>query len=704
MRFSKSLLAAAVAAASLHVSAADVPVSEWVNGIPPDTYSVMVGTDLTYTGTGSEELVMTQDPSVNVGESPMVVANGHELKIENIKSLTIIGTGVEGKWNSGIYTNTQKSSAITVSVSDSISVEGTTFAVHALDGTIKLEANDISLKGGNAIVAQVNGEVSLKAANKLSIEATSTAVFSQSFGTPGEAHAVSLSAKDLKITSSGGSAVASDYIGNISIDVETADLTGTTGIRTSGGSIMLKGDDIEVTGTNGVAISITEHAETSKAGTLTLNTQKLTANGTLDASEGKVTVENQNAVIVSTGDASAVSIGELDGENLTIELDHIIQTPDTQTVSIGTNKLARTDVRFSASAVDNYSAEEAAEVMKEAVDLGTVDGTADGAAAAGTLTGYGTNFTTTVDAATGAATTTGSDITKSTMDMAAMTLVAWRNEVTTLNDRMSTLRSSSNTAGVWARWNGGKYKYDDRNLSNTFNTIEIGADRQIEGTPWIIGASLSYTKGDGDFQQGDTDSDAYSGALYAMWSHEKGSFVDMVMKTGRISTDYDFYNRHGGAVDSAKLDQTGFIVGVETGHRFALTDMFFVEPQLQLTYSRLSGVHETTSLRTVDLKASDSLIGRIGAMAGISCPNDMGQAYIRISALRDFRGDIDGTFMSNGNPYAVNMELDQNWVEFALGANFKLTDNFYTFVDVQKSTGGDIELDWRANIGAKYLF
>ena len=158
------------------------------------------------------------------------------------------------------------------------------------------------------------------------------------------------------------------------------------------------------------------------------------------------------------------------------------------------------------------------------------------------------------------------------------------------------------------------------------------------------------------------------------------------------------------AVDSAKIKQTGFIMGVETGHRFALSDMLFIEPQLQLTYSRLSGISKVTEMRTLDLEAADSLIGRVGVMTGINCPNDRGSVYVRISGLRDFRGDIDGTFTSNGNAYQVNMDLDQNWFEFALGANVKLASNAYVFADVQKSSGGDIDLDWRANIGAKFFF
>lgn len=371
-------------------------------------------------------------------------------------------------------------------------------------------------------------------------------------------------------------------------------------------------------------------------------------------------------------------------------------------LTIVTNNAEDTSVTYLAEAVDDHTADEVLDRMRSSVDFGKKS---DGTAADGFATALGTNFTVYTDTK-GNSRVDGSDLTKSTNDLAAMTLVAWRNEVTTLNDRMSTLRTSPAATGVWARYNGGEYEYDARSVKNEFHTIEVGADHNIGNGPWTIGASLAYTKGDGDFEQGETDSDSYSAALYALWSHESGSFVDMVMKTGRIESDYDFYNLHGGATDSGKLKQTGFIVGIETGHRFALPMNTFVEPQIQLTYSRLSSVHETTAARTIDLEASDSLIGRVGVMAGIACPNNKGAAYVRVSALRDFRGDIDGTYSSvtGGGAYTLSQELDDDWFEFAVGANYNVTDNFVTFVDVQRSTGAEIELNWRANVGAKLFF
>lgn len=299
----------------------------------------------------------------------------------------------------------------------------------------------------------------------------------------------------------------------------------------------------------------------------------------------------------------------------------------------------------------------------------------------------------------------GSELTQSSMDIVALSMLAWRNETTTLNDRMATLRGNPANVGAWVRWNGGEYQYDDRGVEHQFNTIEVGVDTLVN-PQWTIGASFSYTKGDGDFDHGTTDSDTYAGALYALWTHESGSFVDVVAKAGKLSTDFDFRGVSGVEADSGSFDQNGFIFGVETGHRFALPMNTFVEPQIQLTYSSLGSDSVTTQSRHIDIDTTESLIARVGVMAGITCPNNRGSAYVRVSALHDFQGDVEGSFRARNNPDSITMteELDDTWMEFGLGADFKVSDNAYVFTDVLKSTGGEIDLDWRANVGAKLFF
>lgn len=515
-----------------------------------------------------------------------------------------------------------------------------------------------------AVHAMQDSEISLKAGNDISLTSNRNGLFGQN-------------TSKISVESETGS-----------VDIVTAGTTVGTGNATSLNSVEISiksGKKITLENTSGGSAIRTQ----TNGGALSFEAPEgMEVTGNIDTTSGKVTFADNTSQIVVHGGSSA-HFGELHGKELNFYFDDFAE--GTSTLSVTDDMTEVINVAVGYEGMDRFTQEEAISALNDLYSTGERNG-------------FGTNYTVRIDEK-GNATVTGSDITKMTNDLAAASLVAWRNEITTLNDRMSTLRTSPSTIGAWVRYNGGEYQYDARSMKHQFNTIEVGADAKVSDN-WIVGASFAYTKGDGDYEQGETETDTYSGAFYALWTHEKGSFVDFVMKAGRMENDFDFYNLTGGAYDNGTLEHTGFVMGIETGHRFALPMNAFVEPQLQLTYSRLSSVSETTAARHVELEAMDSLVGRVGIMAGIDCPNDRGSAYVKISALRDFRGDIDGTYSSvtGGGAYSLSQELDDNWFEYAVGGNFKLSDNAYLFADVAKSAGGDIDLDWRANVGAKLFF
>ena len=301
--------------------------------------------------------------------------------------------------------------------------------------------------------------------------------------------------------------------------------------------------------------------------------------------------------------------------------------------------------------------------------------------------------------------TSESSIGKSTRALASMQSTLWRAELSSISDRLSTIRTNNGLIGSWARVTGANRDFDAMGIDADTYTIEVGVDKGFEGTPWVVGASLAYTNGDGDFENGTSESDAYTVAGYATYLADNGSFVDLMMKTGRINADFKF--RSSDVVDEGSLDQTGFIIGIEAGHRFDLPMNTFVEPLVGLTYSRLSSVSEETSARKIKLEASDSLIGRVGISAGFKCPQNRGEAYVRVAGARDFRGDIDGTFTSASNNAATvsfSDDLDDNWFEAAIGANYRITDNAVLFLDVERDFGAEIETQWKANIGGRVYF
>lgn len=49
-------------------------------------------------------------------------------------------------------------------------------------------------------------------------------------------------------------------------------------------------------------------------------------------------------------------------------------------------------------------------------------------------------------------------------------------------------------------------------------------------------------------------------------------------------------------------------------------------------------------------------------------------------------------------------DLGDTWVEFGIGANFNWTPNTYTYVDLERTNGGEVKENWRWNIGLRHVF
>ena len=100
----------------------------------------------------------------------------------------------------------------------------------------------------------------------------------------------------------------------------------------------------------------------------------------------------------------------------------------------------------------------------------------------------------------------------------------------------------------------------------------------------------------------------------------------------------------------------------------------------------------------------DSLIGRIGVRAGVKFPEKKGNLYVRVSGVHDFQGDSNMTASKNGQYSHVSDDLGGSWVEYGLGANFNLTDATYTYVDLERTSGGEVMEKWRWNVGLRTVF
>ena len=175
-------------------------------------------------------------------------------------------------------------------------------------------------------------------------------------------------------------------------------------------------------------------------------------------------------------------------------------------------------------------------------------------------------------------------------------------------------------------------------------------------------------------------------------------FADVIARVGFTNSEI---NAKGGKAD---LDNEALSLSAEYGWRLPVCDQFFVEPQVELTYTHVTGADFTIKTAQYDVDSVDSLIGRAGLAAGWKLPNDRGNVYARASVVHEFLGDAKITGINKGNSIPYEIDGDDTWLEYGIGANVKLTDKTYIWADVERTEGADIDEEWRGTVGIRYSF
>lgn len=286
---------------------------------------------------------------------------------------------------------------------------------------------------------------------------------------------------------------------------------------------------------------------------------------------------------------------------------------------------------------------------------------------------------------------------QSTLELATATPLALNRIL--MNDvrkRLGDIRSAQGTSGAWARYDGGRLS-GLGGYENDFNTIQVGVDTQPTADPLRLGMAFSYTKSDTDYARGSADMDAYSLAGYGLWLGENGQFVDVVARMATAKTDMNVDGVNKGAMDNLALSLSG-----EFGWRFDVMNNFFVEPQIEATYTYVDAEKLTLNDGSnYSFDAADSLLGRTGLAFGMKCPNNKGNVYAKVSAVHEFLGD---TAVTGGNGTVYSLDGKDTWIEYGLGANFNLTDSTYIWADVERTSGGALDEDYRATLGVRYAW
>ncbi len=276
----------------------------------------------------------------------------------------------------------------------------------------------------------------------------------------------------------------------------------------------------------------------------------------------------------------------------------------------------------------------------------------------------------------------------------------WRNIMTddTITNRLGDLRLDKEANGVWARVKASSIQgqgYDSKR-----QMFQVGIDKTIGNRTYGFAVDHSNTKG--TYAEGNGKGSMTGISLYMTNYQDDGMYGDLVLRAGRLRSDMDSY---GDFPDSFDFDTNGYSISYELGKTFEQVNGWFVEPQVQLAYGRLSGGDYTTERGVkVDRSAINSLLGRLGFTLGRRL-NDTNDYYLKANFYREFAGkDTMDLVAANGEVMNYVRENKGNWFELGIGGNVKLAEKTYLYGDVAKTFGGDIKKKWQVNAGMRFTW
>lgn len=284
-------------------------------------------------------------------------------------------------------------------------------------------------------------------------------------------------------------------------------------------------------------------------------------------------------------------------------------------------------------------------------------------------------------------------------NVAATAIVAWRQEDSTLSQRLGELRESDGGQGIWVRMSRGEFEYDGE-YKNQYNFFQMGYDWAAGS--WHYGAAVSHNDGQTTYTHGDGENRSTSLSLYGTWLGDKGHYADIVLKQGRLSNDFDIYTEAGHT--SGDYDAWGTSLSGEYGMKVDLDGGWYVTPQAQLTLMRIGGEDYTTNNGIkVNQDSLESAVGRVGFEVGKRI-SDSGSIYAKASLLHDFAGSADTYLSLNGLTNSYHQDIGDTWCEAGIGFNYKTSENSYVYADVVKTFGGDVATPWQWNAGIRWTF
>lgn len=451
---------------------------------------------------------------------------------------------------------------------------------------------------------------------------------------------------------------------------------------------------------NGAQNNLIGDVDISNSGTIALgDASKTTVDGNITADAGSTLSLGNGELELAEGNTATIG-GTLSSENGTVVINEVSQGENKVfTVSSLSGNLT---VAASGSLNDKYSdISEAASALEDSISITTDPNSGADYELIGRSGAISDGWTANSN---GEITSrTENESFNAFKNFNAMTLIAWRAENNHLTQRLGDIRSNPGTVGAWARVYGYDSEFSDGvSINYKSNAVQVGADFRF-AEHYVAGAAFSYTDGTGDFSNGGADAESYSLAAYLSGYFPCGGYFDVIGRIGRLSTDISAANQTN--VMTADYDNTAFGLSAEIGYRWDVTQMFYIEPQAELSYAIALG-DDFTASNGVEISQDDyqSLVGRLGARIGANFANNKGSVYMTASVNHDFLGDADSEARLGDIARDLNVDVGGTWVSYGVGGQFNTTDKLSFYGTLEKSSGSEYSEDYRYSVGMRYVW
>ncbi|MDD4159358.1 MAG: autotransporter outer membrane beta-barrel domain-containing protein [Synergistaceae bacterium] len=294
----------------------------------------------------------------------------------------------------------------------------------------------------------------------------------------------------------------------------------------------------------------------------------------------------------------------------------------------------------------------------------------------------------------------------------------WYTEVDTLFNRTGMYKDDY-AGGVWANVAAKKSEFSPENgieFEQKFKTISLGYDKKVEqkeGSPALYqGVMVGYGTADRDISDsiGNTDIDSFHATFYSLFRWSDGLYLTGLLKYNHYKTDMtitrldDFSANLGEALGfnavTGKYEQDGFGFSLMAGKRLDTgKDGWYWEPQLQLSWMRMSGDDYTTNSGIdVNISSSNSLQARGGILFGKSFETAAGSMldlYAKVSIVHEFDGETDLTM--SGARYTS--DLSGTWGVYGVGMNWQIGKGQFINANFNYADGSGRTDPWAAQLG-----